>query len=207
MHGLGDVILGQNEISHPAPTQPWPPAGASRRPAPPRPRRCPNSSRSYLTDCVTQSPTRIGKRNRNLFVDKSSSSLNLHSPIAKVYYVNSDGNGLCWCGTAGLSATHRSISLPPPPTHTHTLSLSLCVRVCGPEILPQVNERVLETVARRRTVVYSCGSFYTSILPCLIVAGAHVSATVRPCRHPNLSSVAMAQGSGVRWRRCRACPK
>ena len=34
---------------------------------------------------------------------------------------------------------------------------------------PQVNERVLETVARKRTVIYSCGSFYTSILPCLIV--------------------------------------
>eukprot|EP00160_Parvularia_atlantis_P017264 Unigene5869_Nuclearia_a/m.17938 Unigene5869_Nuclearia_a/g.17938 ORF Unigene5869_Nuclearia_a/g.17938 Unigene5869_Nuclearia_a/m.17938 type:complete len:205 (+) Unigene5869_Nuclearia_a:348-962(+) len=39
----------------------------------------------------------------------------------------------------------------------------------GHEIQPMLNKRVLETLRRKRTVIYSCGSLYTSIIPTLIV--------------------------------------
>ena len=60
---------------------------------------------------------------------------------------------------------------PHAHTRTHTYAT---------EIKPVVNERVLETLARKRTVIYSCGSFYTSIMPCLIVKGVRRARTRPP---------------------------
>ncbi|TPX61619.1 hypothetical protein PhCBS80983_g00900 [Powellomyces hirtus] len=39
------------------------------------------------------------------------------------------------------------------------------------EIFPDVNPLVAAQLARKRTVIFGCGSLYTSILPCLIVPG------------------------------------
>jgi len=39
----------------------------------------------------------------------------------------------------------------------------------GHEVQPVLNKRVLETLQRKRTIIYSCGSLYTSIIPTLIV--------------------------------------
>ncbi|KAI9105366.1 hypothetical protein DFS34DRAFT_689910 [Phlyctochytrium arcticum] len=40
------------------------------------------------------------------------------------------------------------------------------------EIFPDLNPLVQTQLARKRTIIYGCGSLYTSILPCLIVPGA-----------------------------------
>ncbi|KAI9012970.1 hypothetical protein BC832DRAFT_528845 [Gaertneriomyces semiglobifer] len=39
------------------------------------------------------------------------------------------------------------------------------------EIHPEVNPLVVAQIKRKRTILYGCGSLYTSILPCLIVPG------------------------------------
>ena len=159
----GELIVGQNEISHPppAPLVPSPVTGSCPKPAPrpcPRPILIPDVGPCVGPRTENRSPTRHSKRNRNIVVDKSSSSLNLSAPIVKVFYVNSDGNGPCMRLFWGRCPFFRGRRSPRP-----------AVAPAQTEIKPQVNERVLETVARKRTVIYSCGSFYTSILPCLIV--------------------------------------
>ncbi|KND00487.1 uncharacterized protein SPPG_04803 [Spizellomyces punctatus DAOM BR117] len=39
------------------------------------------------------------------------------------------------------------------------------------EIFPDLNPLVVANLARKRTIIYGCGSLYTSILPCLVVPG------------------------------------
>ena len=46
---------------------------------------------------------RYSSKNRNIIVDKSSSSIDLPAPIVKVFYVNSDHNG----ARAGLAKAKR----------------------------------------------------------------------------------------------------
>ena len=109
----GELIIGQNEISHPAPPLPTPVdgAGAVRGPrsgtgalhtAPatranrahlptPRPSRALDVGRAL--DAEEVGGRRQSPKNRNIIVDKSSSLLDLGAPISKVFYVNSDGNG------------------------------------------------------------------------------------------------------------------
>lgn len=41
----------------------------------------------------------------------------------------------------------------------------------GQEIRPSPNPRVLESLSKARSIVYSIGSLYTSIVPCLILKG------------------------------------
>ncbi|KAJ3138442.1 hypothetical protein HDU90_001406 [Geranomyces variabilis] len=78
-----------------------------------------------------------------------------------------------------------------PPFHSLTRNISqnlifnktLCPMLDSPirriyyvnreqqEIFPDLNPLVGSQLARKRTVIYGCGSLYTSILPCLVVPG------------------------------------
>lgn len=96
------------------------------------------------------------------------------------------------CSDAGHDS---SASSPADSEFSHPLSVSRtssqnlffnkgsCQSLCSPirriyyvnrehqEIFPDINPLIATQLSRKRTIMYGCGSLYTSILPCLVVPG------------------------------------
>ncbi|KAJ3155722.1 hypothetical protein HDU86_004191 [Geranomyces michiganensis] len=93
--------------------------------------------------------------------------------------------------TGSLGSLGAEEDFENPPFHSLTRNISqnlifnkaLCPMLDSPirriyyvnreqqEIFPDLNPLVGSQLARKRTVIYGCGSLYTSILPCLVVPG------------------------------------
>ncbi|KAI8822641.1 uncharacterized protein EV422DRAFT_494728 [Fimicolochytrium jonesii] len=96
------------------------------------------------------------------------------------------------CSDAGHDSSASSpaesdFSAHSPPSRTCSQNLFFnkgsCQTLCSPirriyyvnrehqEIFPDMNPLISSQLSRKRTIVYGCGSLYTSILPCLVVPG------------------------------------
>lgn len=67
-----------------------------------------------------------------------------------------------------ISYSTQTGEVPPLPTHVRKIWY---VNPYGHEIHPAANPKALEAIRSARLVIYSIGSLYTSIVPCLIVKG------------------------------------
>lgn len=139
----GTVITGQNSISHPSvPSSTSPPTTSNPNPDP-----TPNST----TD-QAESPLSQGRR--------FSLELSLHDKVE-------DAN------LPGSLPTLRKQYITFAKEHTEDLPTRISriwyINPYGQEIRPSPNTAVLDNLNKASCVVYSIGSLYTSIIPCLVL--------------------------------------
>ena len=141
----GTVITGQNSISHPsAPSSTSPSTGSNPNPNP-------NPISNSAADEV-ESPLSQGRR--------FSLELSLHDKVE-------DAN------LPGSLPTLRKQYITFAKEHTEDLPTRISriwyINPYGQEIRPAPNTEVLNSLEKASCVVYSIGSLYTSIIPCLVL--------------------------------------
>ncbi|KAH8780574.1 hypothetical protein F5882DRAFT_500841 [Hyaloscypha sp. PMI_1271] len=141
----GTIITGQNAISHPsAPSAPTPASLTAS-----------SSAANLLQEEETISP--MTKHARTL-----SKELTEHDTIE-------DAN------LPGSLPTLRKQYIAFTKTHTSDLPSRIeriwYINPYGQEIRPAPNPKVLESLESASAVIYSIGSLYTSIIPCLVLKG------------------------------------
>ena len=138
----GTSIVGQNSISHPTPPPPTPPSHASTAPTPP--------------DVDLMTPT-SERRTVGMFDEMWSHDLvedaNLPGSLPSLRKQNID--------------FHKNDNEELPARIWRVWYIN----PYGQEIRPSPNPRVIDALSQARAVVYSIGSLYTSIVPCLILKG------------------------------------
>ncbi|TRX93628.1 hypothetical protein FHL15_005600 [Xylaria flabelliformis] len=154
----GSQITGQNAISHPSAPTSLPDAGPTESPSP-------SPSPSSLTPLIPTSRTSTPLPRPNLLLETEA-----HDRIEDATLPGSLP-----------SLRKQYITFTKSPLQNDDLSSRISriwyINPYGHEIYPVANPKVLSSIAAARTIVYSIGSLYTSLVPSLILRG--VGAAVR----------------------------
>lgn len=146
----GKIILGQCEISHPSQstifTNSITPSIESPFGTPPL---VPSDDDSNISEIATSE-----KYNRNILPLLDAESF---SPISTLL-----------TATSNIIFDKSSDSYPPMASR---ISRIYYINEYGQEIFPSPNPKIIRSLHEKSTLIYSIGSLYTSILPCLILRG------------------------------------
>ncbi|GMK53953.1 hypothetical protein CspeluHIS016_0105390 [Cutaneotrichosporon spelunceum] len=147
----GDKIVGQCNISHPAPPPPIPPlTGLNSREGLVGPRPSPNN---HLR------PSR--RRDSRTFDTMDSAQPSPGRGAAPLPIEDADDDEAFGRGNIGYTKGMEEVPLE------SRIERLFYINLYGQEIFPEPNGDFFDALDKRDVLVYSCGSLWTSIIPCL----------------------------------------
>lgn len=182
----GDVIAGQSEISHPSPTSGVPPRSITPIPVQSTLRIPLSPSQSGRTSAFPSRPTTpalfeartlgdeddedddslpLELKNRNIVFTKGHDEVPLEARIKRIFYLNAYGT---------------EIFPKANPLFIESLASS-ATSVKNHALLSKQYVSLWLITASLPSLVYSCGSLYTSILPCLALRSVGHAIARSPC--------------------------
>ncbi|KAH8672768.1 hypothetical protein BGZ60DRAFT_284965 [Tricladium varicosporioides] len=151
----GTIITGQNSISHP-----------------PAPSAASNITSTSVNTPITSgagTPLPISEEEEEEALSPTTSATRKLSKELQLHDHIEDAN------LPGSLPTLRKQYIEFAKTHTEDLPFPIdriwYINPYGQEIRPSPNPKVLQSIGQANCVIYSIGSLYTSIIPCLILRG------------------------------------
>ncbi|KAJ3006946.1 UNVERIFIED_CONTAM: hypothetical protein HDU68_003782 [Siphonaria sp. JEL0065] len=162
----GGVIFGQCEISHPGTvTNPPPKPKSLHRQLFERRSRSPSHMRPAST---TAAPT-----SRSMNPNASTENLTAfgQNPLSKSLDLTTLHNNPAITSATSSNNLFFSKNMHETPSLPSPIRRVFYINGERAETFPRINALVPEHLETKKTIIYSMGSLYTSLLPCLVVAG------------------------------------